>query len=115
MTIDELIQLAEAEEETGSETGALIEKSAIAFDLPLVVRERIWKLLEIFAEREAALVLLESALPGWTFNIESDKGYCVDLYSFGNHQDESSVEVYHDDLARAITIATLKAYREVSG
>ncbi|MEM7400280.1 MAG: hypothetical protein AAF354_15395, partial [Pseudomonadota bacterium] len=63
-THDELIKRAKRDPGPGSKTHFLIEEAAKLM-LPEEKRLRIWELLGVFAEVDAAIALFERALPGW--------------------------------------------------
>ena len=109
MTIDELIQLAEGPEGPVSETRYLLRKAARLFKL-----NRPHDFLNSGAHREAALVLLEEALPGWSGSIDWTPGSPHEVLLWPPKADKDALLVSHDDFARALLIATLKAWRAVN-
>lgn len=109
-THDQLIELAEGPEGPGSETWRLTRETANL----LIPEKKILVLNPSLAghEREAAMVLMEEALPGWSWEMTyveiAEKPYMAVLANRGH----STISVFcKDSLARALLIATLKAHK----
>lgn len=113
-TIDELIELAEGPEGPGSETAFLLQRSSYRLKLEECSIDWIWELTKVGAEREAAMVLMEEALPGWLHTMNwNGEAHSVRLFKrLPLHDKEVHPLSSHDDLARAILIAILRAWKQ---